>query len=926
MNFFPIKRRWAWNKAELHPQFAAMTPGLSLLIPMWDVGGDAVNLIDERSFPARSGTSWTNGPTGSQSTRTAGTNDHFHSNGSYQVADAGEDWTIFSFANPLGTIVSTTRNAGALFYQRRGSSAEQWGLLVNFNASGVESAGEFTPYLQNSAGSIAGAMVSNVVDGDWHAWGGRRSGSTLSAWVDGNQRASTATIGGTLHSATMTCQIGGINFSNYGINGSIAFVAVWQRALSDQEMVTLAADWNGLIERRRSLVSLWAAGMPVGAAAQGLTGAFLSSTATLYAATVTRGAVGLSPPQIASSAVLRQPTVTRGAVTITPPLLASTASLAQPTVTRGAVGISPPFLSPASILLLPTVAPGAVALTPPAIGSAAVLNPASLAYGVSPPIIVNIAALHQASVAPGAVTAAPPAIDSTASLAQPSLTTGPVTVTTATLASTAAAYAPTVAAGPVNLSPPHLAATTALYTPALRLNLLAATIASALALHTPTIAQGAVTLQPPAIDSTSALHEPSLATGPVSLLAAHLASGLALYTPSVGAGASSLEIDTIASAAALHAPALSLTLSLPIVPSTAVVHAVSLAYSLALPAIGATSNTYAPSLALTLALPSIGSNTGLYPPVLTAGSVLVALPVIESAEAVYGASLTSDGALSLVHVGSTAALYGPSLRLNLSTAHHGSTLALYGPALALNLASPHIALTETLYGPAVAIGAVTLQPPYLDSTAALHAAVLDTGRVVLAPSFIGSQAATFAPTLSLSLATAHRPSEEALHLPSLALNLSAGAIGSSADLYPPIVPPPSGGLATATIESAVVLHQPVIDTVSALVAAYLDGALATYAPSVARGPVTILLPHLDLTVILRPPTVIQGASGIAHRISVTLAFGARGRAQLELANHALVQAAASREGAAALAMTNRGALHLPSARRQRVQLRWTNDT
>jgi hypothetical protein len=276
---------WGWTPARLAPDFAAMARGLGLLCPLWEGGGNAVNLIDGVSLTAQSGTSFAAGGPGLVSSRSA--IDAHYARATYQPF-AGADLTIMGVANPVGTAASDGN--GSLFSQRVGAAGSfaQVGLLLNFDSGGGELDGSISLIGLNGGGASFGVAATGQMDGEYHIFAGTytQSSGALAMYRDGASVASTTGSSGLLTSYTnQDVSIGGLGQitgnATYGLKRQIAWVAVWNRVLSAAEIQAAAANWNGLIEPSGLPVYLRVAQAAGSGALTGTSAATSGATATL---------------------------------------------------------------------------------------------------------------------------------------------------------------------------------------------------------------------------------------------------------------------------------------------------------------------------------------------------------------------------------------------------------------------------------------------------------------------------------------------------------------------------------------------------------------------------------------------------------------------------------------------------------------------
>lgn len=218
--------------------------------------------------------------------------------------------------------------------------------------------------------------------------------------------------------------------------------------------------------------SVWAMLELVGAAASGdqsVTVPLTTRTRTVYAPTVTRGAVTVSPPLVTRTRTVYAPTVS-AVSTISPPLTTRTRTVYAPTVTPGAVSISPPLVSRARTVYAPTV-------TQPGGGD----------QNVTVPLVTRTRTVYVPTVTRGAVTLSPPLVTRAKVVYAPTVTRGAVTISPPLVSRTRVVYAPTLTSS-ITISPPLTTRTRAVYAP--------------------TVTRGAVTIQPPLVIRTRSVYPP----------------------------------------------------------------------------------------------------------------------------------------------------------------------------------------------------------------------------------------------------------------------------------------------------------------------------------------------------------------------------------------------------------------------------------
>ena len=183
-----------------------------------------------------------------------------------------------------------------------------------------------------------------------------------------------------------------------------------------------------------------------GGGSQTLSPPLVTRTRTIYAPTVTTGAVSLSPPLVTRTRTVYAPTVTTSN-TLAPPLVTRTRTVYSPTLTVGPVSLSPPLVTRTRTVYAPTVTqPGAGTQT------------------LSPPLVTRTRTVYAPVVVPGDVDVLPPLVTRTRTVYAPTVTTS-ITISPPLVTRGRVVYAPTVTVGAVTLFPPLVTRSRAVYAP-----------------------------------------------------------------------------------------------------------------------------------------------------------------------------------------------------------------------------------------------------------------------------------------------------------------------------------------------------------------------------------------------------------------------------------------------------------------------------
>lgn len=641
-----------------------------------------------------------------------------------------------------------------------------------------------------------------------------------------------------------------------------------------------------------------------GAQAQAVTGATISSGATLYAPSVSLEVTGGT---IGSTLALYVPTVAHA---LTGASIGSTAALYAPTATR---------VSLVDDVSLEVIAAGEV--TGAHIPSTATLYAPTVVAGqeVTSGTVASTTNLYAPTVVPQAVAVTAGHVASTATLSAPTVAPGAVTVVGGTVASGTALYAPTVTPGAVSTVGAHVPSTAVLGPPTVAagaVEVTAGTITTTLALYEPTVAVGGITITTGTVASGSTLSPPSVSVGPVSTVGAHVASTLSLYAPSL---ALTVSTGTVASTAALYAPGPVVglnSITLPTIPGRnldegeyglsftssygAHEHAQSFQFAVSvviwqvkarLRKFGSPATVVARIYNHTGTFGSGGKPTGAAlaesdPVSVGTGTFDVTLTFsgVPLAAGTYCVSIADDGAtdgdyvgdyVPLVPMDGNHATYAGGtwtadafdIRLNL---YGPGGSVLYSPTLtvgAVDVTAGTITSTLSLFAPDIALEGAVIGGT-VTSTAALYAPTVIVEQPVVAGT-IASGAALYPPTVTLlsqEVTAGTIAAGSTLYAASLAYVVETGTVASTTALYSGTV---AGAVTSAHIPAGSALYAPSLGMV--VVAAHVPSTIALYAPTVTAGVLPVTGGHIQSTAATYPPTVAVGAVGItAGTVASTL--------------------------------------------------------
>lgn len=257
--------------------------------------------------------------------------------------------------------------------------------------------------------------------------------------------------------------------------------------------------------------------------AQTLSPSLVSESTTLYAPTVTVGAVTLSPSLVNLGNTVYNPTIINRQI-LEPSLLTDGDTVYNVTVTTGAVTLSPSLVTDGDTIYEPTVsqATPAQTLTPSLVSDGDTLYAPTVTTGavtLSPTLVTNSQTFYGATVSVGAVTLSPTLLSDGDTVYNPTITTGAVSLTPSLLTNSSSFFNATVSQGGGGTQ-----------------NLGAAFIDSTGNIFVPLVSVGAVTLTPSLLTNSNAFYSPVITTGGVSIVAPLLTNTSSIYSPTIGMG------------------------------------------------------------------------------------------------------------------------------------------------------------------------------------------------------------------------------------------------------------------------------------------------------------------------------------------------------------------------------------------------------
>ena len=231
---------------------------------------------------------------------------------------ANQDMTVLAIANP----VYTSSYQQTLFSQRT-QGGRQIDLIMNSSQSTGQATQNFAFFTSgNGVTTIGGLYDGLAVDGKFHAFVGRISGSNIDVFWDGN--VATGATGGTssqLVDSTQKLCVGGLADyagNEYAADCAIVCVYAWNRALTDDEIRKVSLDPYAFI---------------VPAGEQDLPALALTSANDNIAASITLGT--LTAAAVATNPVSATAAITLGALTTT--ATAAAVDQASAAITLGAL-------------------------------------------------------------------------------------------------------------------------------------------------------------------------------------------------------------------------------------------------------------------------------------------------------------------------------------------------------------------------------------------------------------------------------------------------------------------------------------------------------------------------------------------------------------------------------------------------------------
>lgn len=336
-------------------------------------------------------------------------------NGSFlayeKVPDLGSAATLFMLGNMPANATSAsiqcaigTNSGGTQLFalqgaQNNGGLTEARAVIRAVNGGGITTA---------ESASLYGNLGSNAIE----PWCGVYDG-TSALKIYRNGRDDTQSNLGTAVSGPLTAintpTILGANRGtpSYALTGAkVALVLAWNRALTPAEIKSVSDNpWQVFQPANRAIF----VPVSVGGSNQFVSPTTYTNSSSLFAPTVSVGAVSIAPALLTNSSSFFAPTVSlaSGPQTVAPALFTNAQTFFAPTVTTGTVTVSAGLFSNASVVYSPTV---------------------TTTYTVTPSLLTNAQAFYAVGVTVGGVTVYPELFSNASLFWVPTVTGGDVTI------------------------------------------------------------------------------------------------------------------------------------------------------------------------------------------------------------------------------------------------------------------------------------------------------------------------------------------------------------------------------------------------------------------------------------------------------------------------------------------------------------------
>lgn len=191
------------------------------------------------------------------------------------------DFTMMVLANPVA-------EARLSFPVSQSTGASNPGVLLGFNFNASTSAaasGSFGLRTRDAVGNTS-VTATSIIDGEYHVFSGRRSGTTVEVFADGASRASATGTVRDFVDGTAGLAIGQRaehTADRIDTACNIVYATAWNRALTDAEMRLLARDPFIMIRPYAEWPGLWT---PISAGIESIGNAFAGAAAFAQHATM----------------------------------------------------------------------------------------------------------------------------------------------------------------------------------------------------------------------------------------------------------------------------------------------------------------------------------------------------------------------------------------------------------------------------------------------------------------------------------------------------------------------------------------------------------------------------------------------------------------------------------------------------------------
>lgn len=252
---------------------------------------------------------------------------------------------------------------------------------------------------------------------------------------------------------TIMARGGGLPTPGYEQDGAFVEYRLYNRALTEQEIVELAYRPHVSYEQAAPIYLK----VPPSGGSISVTPAAAVAIATAVDPTVQLGSLTVVPADASAVATSNDPVVQLGGVSVTPANAPTYTAAINPTVSLGAISITPDVATAIATAVDPTVdAGGSVSVTPDsAIAIATAVDPTVVqaSISVTPSQATAIATAVDPTVQSGGTTITPAVATSVAVAVDPTVTLGSVSVTPGDASSVATCVDPTVIQASISVSP-----------------------------------------------------------------------------------------------------------------------------------------------------------------------------------------------------------------------------------------------------------------------------------------------------------------------------------------------------------------------------------------------------------------------------------------------------------------------------------------